>query len=240
MKNPFLAQPISFKPEAPVTTPFRSAQQVWDARLGTATAQARNWRMAFFCTCALLVIMGISLICLVNQQRVIPVMVGLDKQTGEPTIVGPVDEHNYQPGPMEVKFFLAQFIRYVRAVSLDPVVIKQNWLRAYSLLRPEAAGLLNEITQKDPNSPLAKIGKVLVSVQPLSILHYGFTLVFSIFVSLLLNLLGALKPRVSSQLRSFRHDIASSLQILTNARFKAGRHVLLNRGKASVLGQCVC
>jgi len=171
MKNPFLAQPISFKPEAPVTTPFRSAQQVWDARLGTATAQARNWRMAFFCTCALLVIMGISLISLVNQQRVIPVMVGLDKQTGEPTIIGSVDEHNYQPGPMEVKFFLAQFIRYVRAVSLDPVVIKQNWLRAYSLLRPEAAGLLNEITQKDPNSPLAKIGKVLVSVQPLSILQ---------------------------------------------------------------------
>jgi type IV secretion system protein VirB5 len=171
MKNPFLAQPISFKPDSPVTTPFRSAQQVWDARLGTATSQARNWRMAFFCTCALLVLMGLSLISLINQQRVIPVMVGLDKQTGEPTIIGSVEEHNYQPGPMEVKFFLAQFIRYVRAVSLDPVVIKQNWLRAYSLLRPEAAGLLNELTQKDPNSPLAKIGKVLVSVQPLSILQ---------------------------------------------------------------------
>ncbi len=171
MKNPFLAQPISFKPDSSVTTPFRSAQQVWDARLGTATAQARNWRMAFFCTCALLVLMGLSLISLINQQRVIPVMVGLDKQTGEPTIIGSVEEHNYQPGPMEVKFFLAQFIRYVRAVSLDPVVIKQNWLRAYSLLRPEAAGLLNELTQKDPNSPLAKIGKVLVSVQPLSILQ---------------------------------------------------------------------
>lgn len=171
MKNPFLAQPISFKPESPVTTPFRSAQQVWDARLGTATAQARNWRTAFFCTCALLVIMGISLISLINQQRVIPVMVGLDKQTGEPTVLGSVGEQNYQPGPMEVKFFLAQFIRYVRAVSLDPVVIKQNWLRAYSLLRPEAAGLLNELTQKDPNSPLAKIGKVLVSVQPLSIVQ---------------------------------------------------------------------
>jgi type IV secretory pathway TrbF-like protein len=171
MKNPFLAQPISFKPDSPVTTPFRSAQQIWDARLGTATAQARNWRMAFFCACALLVLMGLSLISLINQQRVIPVMVGLDKQTGEPTIIGSVEEQNYQPGPMEVKFFLAQFIRYVRAVSLDPVVIKQNWLRAYSLLRPEAAGLLNELTQKDPNSPLAKIGKVLVSVQPLSILQ---------------------------------------------------------------------
>jgi type IV secretory pathway TrbF-like protein len=51
------------------------------------------------------------------------------------------------------------------------VVIKQNWLKAYMFLRPEAAGLLNEITQKDTSSPLSKLGKVLVSVQPLSIVQ---------------------------------------------------------------------
>jgi type IV secretion system protein VirB5 len=115
--------------------------------------------------------MAAGLVLLISQKRVVPIIVGLDKQTGEATVVGPADQSSKQPGPLEVKYFLAQFIRSVRSVSLDQVVIKQNWLRAYSYLRPEAAGLLNELTQKDSNSPLNKIGKVLVTVQPLSILQ---------------------------------------------------------------------
>ena len=169
MRNPFLAHPSPFKPATPVETPFRQAQQAWDLRLGTAHAQAKNWRLAFFALCSITSIIGLSLAILISQQRVIPILVGLDKETGEATVVGPAEAHTKQPGPLEVKYFLAQFIRYVRTVSLDQVVIKQNWLRAYSFLRPEAAGLLNELTQKDTNSPLNKIGKVLVTVQPLSI-----------------------------------------------------------------------
>ncbi len=171
MKSPFLAHPVSFKATTAPETPFRQAQQVWDQRQGTALAQAKNWRLAFFALSALTIVMGVSLITLASQQRIIPILVGLDKQTGEATVVGPAEERSAQPGPLEVKYFLAQFLRFVRTVSLDQVVIKQNWLKAYSFLRPEAAGLLNEMTQKDVNSPLNKIGKVLVTVQPLSILQ---------------------------------------------------------------------
>ncbi len=171
MRSPFLAQPSSFKPGNSAETPFRQAKQAWDLRLGTATSQAKNWRLAFFCLFALSTLMAAGLVLLISQKRVVPIIVGLDKQTGEATVVGPADQNSKQPGPLEVKYFLAQFIRSVRSVSLDQVVIKQNWLRAYSYLRPEAAGLLNELTQKDSNSPLNKIGKVLVTVQPLSILQ---------------------------------------------------------------------
>jgi type IV secretory pathway TrbF-like protein len=171
VKSPFLAHPTSFKPTMAAETPFRQAQQAWDYRLGTASAQARNWRLAFFSLSALTTLLGVSLALVISQQRIVPILVGLDKQTGEATVVGPPEQQSRQPGPLEVKYFLAQFIRFVRTVSLDQVVIKQNWLKAYSFLRPEAAGLLNEITQKDVNSPLSKIGKVLVTVQPLSILQ---------------------------------------------------------------------
>ena len=171
MKNPFLAHPTSFKPSLSAETPFRQAQQAWDLRLGAASSQARNWRGAFFTLAALTALLGVCLVIVISQQRIIPILVGLDRQTGEASVMGPAEAHAKHPGPLEVKYFLAQFIRFVRTVSLDQIVIKQNWLRAYSFLRPEAAGLLNELTQKDTNSPLNKIGKVLVTVQPLSILQ---------------------------------------------------------------------
>ena len=171
MKSPFLVNPRSYKPQHPTETPYRAAQQAWDSRMGTSIAQARNWRFAFLSSAGLLFLLSFTMITLIRQQRVIPVIVALDKESGEPTVVGPVDQKKYQPGPLEVKYFLSQFIRFVRSVPLDQVVIKQNWLRAYSFLRKEAAGLLNEMTQKDANSPLNKIGKVLVTVQPLSILQ---------------------------------------------------------------------
>jgi type IV secretory pathway TrbF-like protein len=171
MSSPFLASPISFKPQAPVESPFRAAHQAWDLRLGSSITQAKNWRFAFLVTAALLMVTLLTLLSISKQQKVIPVIVALDKESGEPTVVGPVDQKKYQPGPLEIKYFLSQFVRYVRSVPLDQIVIKQNWLHAYAFLRKEAAGLLNEMTQKDSNSPLNKIGKVLVTVQPISILQ---------------------------------------------------------------------
>lgn len=168
---PYHEQPISYRPQNPPHTPFRQAQQAWDLRLGTATAQARNWRLAFFTLATSTALLAGSLAVLITQKRIVPILVGLNKETGEASVVGAVSKNQTQPGPLEVKYFLAQFIRFVRAISLDQVVIKQNWLRAYAFMRPEAAGLLNEMSQKDVNSPLNKIGKVLVTVQPLSILQ---------------------------------------------------------------------
>jgi type IV secretory pathway TrbF-like protein len=169
MKSPFISNPVPMKPLSPPETAFRAAQQAWDLRLGSAVVSARNWRFACLSTLALLGLTAATLLALINQQRVIPVLVGVDKETGEARTLGPVEQTQYQPGELEVKYFLAQFIRNVRSVPLDPVVIRQNWVKTYAFLRADAAALLNEMTQKDPNSPINKIGKVLITVQPLSI-----------------------------------------------------------------------
>lgn len=171
MKSPFAASPISFKPSSSADSPFRAARQEWDLRVGNSTIQAKNWRFAFLITAALLLLTLLTILTLAKQQKVIPVIVGIDKASGEPSVIGPAEQHRYQPGPLEVKYFLSQFVRHVRSVPLDQVVIRQNWLHAYAYLRKEAAGLLNEMTQKDPNSPLNKIGKVLVTVAPLSVVQ---------------------------------------------------------------------
>ena len=159
------------KPSSAPETPFRRAKEEWDNRIGSVVIQARNWRFAFFGV----VLISLGLLALVifqfREQRVIPVIVGIDKERGEPIVIGPVTDGSYRPGPLEIKYFLSEFIRYVRAVPLDQIIIRQNWLRAYSFLRKDAANLLNELANKDENSPLKKIGSVVVSVQPLSVVQ---------------------------------------------------------------------
>ncbi len=166
-----LSSPQSIKPQFGPETPYLRAKQEWDSRIGTSVAMAKNWRLACFGSLFLsLLMMGIVYFQL-SQSKVIPVIVGLDKETGEAKTLGAVTKEAYAPGPLEIKYFLSEFVRYVRAVPLDEVVIKQNWLKAYAFMRSEASGLLNEMTEKDEDSPLKKIGKIIVSVQPVSVVQ---------------------------------------------------------------------
>ena len=169
MRNHFSAAPPNFKPAGPPETPFQRARQEWDLRIGSAVVQARNWRLAFFVCCLLTTLLAATVLVQTHQSRVIPILVGVDRENGSPTVLGSAETVAYKMGPVEIKYFLAQFIRFVRSVPSDQVVIKQNWLRAYSFLRRDAAGLLNEITNKEVDSPLKKIGRVTVTVQPLSV-----------------------------------------------------------------------
>lgn len=169
MSHAFLMPGTNVKPSGIPETPYMRARQCWDDRMGSTVIQAKNWRLAFFTSTTLSLLLAAAMIILLKERHVVPVMVAIDKERGEPTVIGPVTEKSYTPGAPEIKYFLSQFIRFVRAVPADQVVIKQNWLRAYSFLRKDAAGLLNELTNNNPDSPLKKIGKSVVSVQPLSI-----------------------------------------------------------------------
>jgi type IV secretion system protein TrbF len=171
MSTPFLTPQPSMKPSETIDSPFLRAKQEWDLRMGSSIIQARNWRFAFVLAMVCSGLLGALNILQLSKANVIPVLVGLDKETGEPTVVGPAPSKQYKPGPLETKYFLSQFIRFVRSVPTDSVVIKQNWLRAYSFLRKDAASLLNEMTNKDEESPLKKIGKIIVSIQPISVVQ---------------------------------------------------------------------
>ena len=139
--------------------------------MGSIVVSARNWRAAFFLSSTLTLVLAVGLVAISQTRKVIPVMVGIDKERGEPVVFGPVGEQAYKPQSQEVKYFLTQFITSVRAVPTDPVLIKQSWLRAYKFLRPEAANMLNDLANKDPESPLKKIGEETVIVKPISVVQ---------------------------------------------------------------------
>ncbi|RIL03503.1 MAG: conjugal transfer protein TrbF [Proteobacteria bacterium] len=169
MTREFLSAPINYKPEAPPETPYLKARDEWDNRIGSSVARAKNWRLACLAATAASFVLSITVLIQTKQQRVIPVVVGVDRERGEPVVISPVSQTIYQPQLQEIKYFLSHFVTLVRSVPSDPVLIKQNWLKAYAFLRSDAANLLNDITNSDPNSPVKKIGQQTVLIQPLTV-----------------------------------------------------------------------
>lgn len=152
-------------------TPYQRAGQVWDERIGSARVQARNWRLAAFACLGLTGVLIASNVWQSMQSRVVPYVVEVDR-LGEARSVAPAIR-NYQPTDGQVSWHLARFIRNVRSVSTDPVLVKRNWLEAYEFASDRAATFLNDYARR--NDPFAGIGQRSVSVQVTSVVRASET-----------------------------------------------------------------
>jgi len=148
-------------------TPYQRAGQVWDERIGSARAQARNWRLMAFGGLLLSTGLSAGLLWQSLQSRVVPYVVEVDR-LGEARAVAPVVE-GYQPTDPQVAWHLAKFIGNVRSVSLDPVLMRQNWLSAYDFVTGRGALFLNDHARSA--QPFAEVGDRTVSVQVTSVVR---------------------------------------------------------------------
>jgi type IV secretion system protein TrbF len=152
--------------EAPVT-PYQKAVQVWDERIGSARVQARNWRLMAFGCLGLVGGLTLQLAVLSSTSRVTPYVVEVERG-GAIRAVAPAVE-SYEPSDAQIAAELARFIEHVRGVSVDPVVVKQSWLKAYDYATDRAAQTLNDYARE--NDPFAKIGQRSVSVEITSVVR---------------------------------------------------------------------
>src|SRR3546814_1042884 len=127
-------------------TPYQKAAQLWDERIGSSRVQARNWRLMAFCCLMLSVGLAGGMVWQSAQSRVTPYVVEVDK-LGEVRAVGPAIE-SYQPSDAQIAWYLARFIADVRPTSIDPVLVRQNWLEAYDFAAGRAALFLNDYARK--------------------------------------------------------------------------------------------
>ena len=164
MLNDFLDKPINYKPETHAQTPYLKAQQEWDLRLGDSLVRAKNWRFAFISTLALSIILAFGFIVQSLKHQVVPVIIAIDKEKGEPRIIGKANVIDYQPQLAEITYFLSQFINNVRSVPSDPVVVKKQWQMAYAYLSAKASNQLNEMANNEQDAPLNQIGQKMVMV----------------------------------------------------------------------------
>jgi type IV secretion system protein TrbF len=152
--------------ESPVT-PYQKAAQVWDERLGSSRVQARNWRLLAFGCLGLVGGLSLQLAVLSTTSRVTPYVVEVERG-GAIRAVAPAVE-SYEPSDAQIAAELAHFIEHVRGVSIDPVVVKQSWLKAYDYATDRAAQTLNDYARE--NDPFAKIGQRSVSVEITSVVR---------------------------------------------------------------------
>ena len=148
-------------------TPYQRAGQLWDERIGSARVQARNWRLMAFGGLLLSTGLSAGLVWQSMQSRVVPYVVEVDR-LGEARAVAPVAE-DYRPTDPQIAWHLGRFIASVRSVSLDPVLMRQNWLGAYDFVTARGALFLNEYARSA--EPFANVGDRTVSVQVTSVVR---------------------------------------------------------------------
>jgi len=149
------------------STPYQSAAQVWDERIGSARVQARNWRLMAFGCLAMALLMAGGLVWRSAQSLVTPYVVEVDR-SGQVRAVGEAAA-TYRPSDAQVAFHLAHFVALVRSLSIDPVVVRQDWLDAYDYTTDRGAAVLNDYART--HDPFARIGKESVTVQVASVVR---------------------------------------------------------------------
>ncbi len=148
-------------------TPYQKAGQVWDERIGSARVQAKNWRLMALGCLALSFATSGALVWRSLQSTVTPYVVEID-ETGAARAVAPAMER-YNPSDAQIAHHLANFISHVRGLSVDPVVVRENWLSAYDFVTDRAAIALNEYAQA--NDPFAEIGRKSRTVEIVSVVR---------------------------------------------------------------------
>ena len=148
-------------------TPYQAAAQVWDQRIGSARVQAKNWRsMAFGCLTLALLMAG-GLVWRSAQSIVTPYVVEVDS-AGQVRAVGEAATP-YKPTDAQIAYHLARFVTDVRSLSIDPIVVRQNWLEAYGYTTDRCAATLNDYART--NDPFSRIGQNSTAVEITSVVR---------------------------------------------------------------------
>ena len=148
-------------------TPYQKAAQVWDDRIGSARVQARNWRFMAFGCLALSTGLAGGLLWQSARGSVTPWIVEVDR-LGQAQAIAPA-AYDYRPTDPQIAFHLARFIEDVRGLPSDPIVLRQDWLRAYDFVTDRGALALNDFARNA--DPFAKIGKMQVTIEVSSVIR---------------------------------------------------------------------
>lgn len=152
-------------------TPWQAAGAVWDARIGQARVQAYHWRLMAIGCLLLALLMAGGLVWRSGQSMVTPYVVEVDV-AGQVRAVGEAATP-YQPTDAQIAHHLARYIDHVRALPIDPVVVRQNWLDAYDYSTDRAAATLNDYART--NDPFARVGQQSVTVEVTSVVRASET-----------------------------------------------------------------
>lgn len=159
MNFAFRAPMTSMAPAEP-ETPYQRARQEWDRRMGAAIVSARVWRAIAIASGALAALLALGLTSVALQQRTFVHVVEVAPE-GQVLSVRAADR-DWSPSEAQIAYHLARFVRAVRTLPTDGVVLRENWMDAYRFLTPQAGAHLSEIARTDdPFLSLGRVGRTI-------------------------------------------------------------------------------
>ena len=105
------------------------------------------------------------------QSIVTPFVIEVDN-AGQVRAVGEAASP-YKPNDAQIAHHLARFVADVRSLSIDPLVVRQNWLEAYEYTTDHGAATLNDYARA--NDPFSRIGQSSVAVEVTSVVRASDT-----------------------------------------------------------------
>jgi len=148
-------------------TPYQRAAQAWDERIGSARVQARNWRLMALGELALIAGLAAVLVWQSARGTIVPWVVQVDR-LGEAQAIAPAIA-NFRPTDPQIAWHLARFIEQVRGIAADPIIVRQNWLRAYDFATDRGALTLNDFARA--SDPFGRVGRQQVAVEVSSVIR---------------------------------------------------------------------
>jgi type IV secretory pathway TrbF-like protein len=148
-------------------TPYQRAAQAWDERIGSARVQARNWRLMALGELAVIAGLAAALVWQSARGTIVPWVVQVDR-LGEAQAVAPAIA-NFRPTDPQIAWHLARFIEQVRGIAADPIIVRQNWLRAYDFATDRGALALNDFARA--SDPFGRVGRQQVAVEVSSVIR---------------------------------------------------------------------
>ena len=148
-------------------TPYQKAAQVWDERLGSARLQAKNWRYMAFGSLILSAGFASALVYQSARGTVVLWVVQVDN-LGQAQAVAPATA-DFRPTDPQIAWHLARFIEQTRSIPAEPIIVRQNWLRAYEWTTDRGAAALNDYARA--NDPFTKVGKQQIAIEVSSVIR---------------------------------------------------------------------
>jgi type IV secretion system protein TrbF len=129
--------------------------------------QAKNWRLMAFGSLLLACGLAGGLVWQSTHGTVVPWVVQVDK-LGEAQPVAPAVA-DYRPSDPQIAWYLSHFVVMVRSLPADPIIVRDNWLKAYDFTTTAGAMALNDYARA--NDPFANLGKQQVSIDVSSVIR---------------------------------------------------------------------
>jgi type IV secretory pathway TrbF-like protein/sugar phosphate permease len=146
-------------------TPYEKAIQAWAERLVSARREGRNWRFVALGSTSLSMMLGLAFAISASRTEVLPYILEVDRLNAS----RPASPASSALSDAQIAYFLARFVKNVRSLPSDPIVVRANWMDALNFVTDRGAQALNDYARSA--KPFMQIGSRPVTVDVLYVVR---------------------------------------------------------------------